>query len=69
MKRIDSVAMFLTILGALNWGLIGLFTFDLFDFFFEQTLVDRIIYIIIGFAGLFKVIYWITGNWKTKFEE
>jgi len=69
MKKLDSVMTVLVIIGALNWGFVGLFNFDLFDFFFEQTNVDRVVYAIVGFAGLFKVIYWITGNWKTRFEE
>ena len=69
MKKLDGVMMVLVILGALNWGLIGLFSFDLFDFFLEQPWLDRVMYTLVGFAGLFKVIYWMRGNWKTRFEE
>jgi len=69
MKRLDNVVTFLVVLGALNWGLIGIFNFDLFDFFLEQSVLDRVFYGLIGFAGLFKVIYWATGQWKTRFEE
>ncbi|HLB52144.1 MAG TPA: DUF378 domain-containing protein [Chlamydiales bacterium] len=69
MKKIDSVATFLVVLGALNWGLIGIFNFDLFDFFLEQSWADRTFYALIGFAGLFKAIYWLTGNWQTRFEH
>lgn len=69
MKRIDNVVTVLIVLGALNWGLVGLFNFDLFDFFFENSTADRTLYTIIGLCGLFKVIYWVTGNWQTRFEE
>ncbi len=69
MKKLDGVMMVLVILGALNWGLVGLFAFDLFDFFLEQPWLDRVMYTIVGFAGFFKVIYWMRGNWKTRFEE
>ncbi len=51
MKKLDGVMMVLVILGALNWGLVGLFAFDLFDFFLEQPWLDRVMYTIVGFAG------------------
>jgi len=69
MKRIDKIATFLIVLGALNWGLIGIFRLDLLDFFLEQVWMDRFVYALIGFAGLFKVIYWLTGHWETSFNE
>lgn len=68
MKRLDGVVTIIIIIGALNWGLVGLFAFDLFDFFLESAWLDRFMYSIVGFSGLFKVVYWITGNWKTYFE-
>lgn len=68
MTKIDATAMVLVILGALNWGLIGLFHVDLIDLFFENSTVDRLVYLLIGTAGIFKVIYFLTGRWKTRFE-
>ena len=69
MKKIDAVAMVLIIIGAFNWGFIGIFGIDLVDRFVERAWLDRIIYMLMGFAGLFKVIYWTTGKWTTHFSE
>jgi hypothetical protein len=51
----DWVALSLVILGALNWGLIGLFRFDLVAVIFGgmESVVSRIIYTIIALAGLY----------------
>ena len=51
---IDKVSFILVIIGALNWGLYGLFTFDLVGFVFGSnppTLLARIVYIMVGVAG------------------
>jgi uncharacterized membrane protein YuzA (DUF378 family) len=69
MTKIDATAMVLVIIGALNWGLVGLFNIDVVDLFFESSTVDRIMYLLIGTAGIFKVIYFITGKWKTHFDD
>ena len=51
----DYLALTLVILGAINWGLIGLFRFDLIAVIFGgmEALVSRIIYTIIALAGLY----------------
>ncbi|MCL2364948.1 MAG: DUF378 domain-containing protein [Defluviitaleaceae bacterium] len=51
----DWVALSLVILGAINWGLIGLFRFDLIAVIFGgmESVVSRIIYTIIALAGLY----------------
>ena len=69
MTKIDIAAMVLVIFGALNWGLVGLFNIDLIDLFFESAVVDRLVYLLIGTAGIFKVIYFMTGRWKTRFVD
>ena len=46
-------ALILVIIGALNWGLVGAFHFDLVAFLFgEMSLITRIIYIIIGICAI-----------------
>ena len=46
MKIIDTIALILVIIGAINWGLIGLFQFNLVEFLFgAMTILSRIIYI------------------------
>jgi hypothetical protein len=69
MTKLDIAAMVLVIFGALNWGLVGLFNIDLVDLFFERTVIDRLVYLLIGVAGLFKVIYFLTGRWRTRFVD
>ena len=51
----DYTALALVILGAINWGLIGLFRFDLIAVIFGgmEAIVSRIIYTIIALAGLY----------------
>ena len=59
MKIIDKVALLLIIIGAINWGLIGLFEFNLVDTIFgEMSLLSRIIYTLVGISGLwgFKLL-------------
>ena len=49
---IDKIALLLSIVGALNWGLIGIFNFDLVAFIGGNlTIVSRAIYTVIALAG------------------
>ena len=50
----DTLALILVIIGALNWGMVGLFQFDLIASIFGgmSTVVSRIIYTIVGLAGI-----------------
>jgi len=51
----DYIALSLVILGAINWGLIGLFRFDLIAVIFGgmEAIISRIIYTLIALAGLY----------------
>ncbi|MBS6195297.1 MAG: DUF378 domain-containing protein [Clostridiales bacterium] len=54
MKGLDYTALIITIIGALNWGLIGLFKFDLVAFLFGNlTWISRIVYLMVGLSGLY----------------
>ena len=54
MKVIDKIALVLIIIGAINWGLIGLFRFDLVSFLFgNMSWISRIVYGIVGIGGLY----------------
>lgn len=56
MKIIDTIALVLIIIGALNWGLIGLFNFNLVDTIFGvMSWLSRIIYILVGVSGLWGI--------------
>ncbi len=55
-KGIDYAALIIGIIGAINWGLIGFFRFDLVAFLFgSMTLLSRIIYAVVGIAGLYMI--------------
>lgn len=53
----DIVALILMIIGALNWGLIGLFQFDLVAAIFggSASVISRIIYSLVGLAGIWGI--------------
>ena len=53
----DTLALILSIIGSLNWGLVGIFQFDLVAWLFGGTdsVVSRILYTVIGLAGLWCV--------------
>ena len=53
----DTIAQILSIVGCLNWGLIGLFQFDLVAWLFGgvDSLLSRIIYILVGLAGVWCI--------------
>lgn len=56
METLQKSALVLTIIGAINWGLIGLFDFDLVAFIFgDMTLLSRIVYTLVGVAGLINI--------------
>ncbi len=52
------VAMILVIIGAINWGLIGFFQFDLIAAIFggQTAIISRIIYALVGLAGLWCIM-------------
>ena len=67
MKSIDVVTLFLVVFGALNWGFMGIFSFDLFATIFgSMTVLTRIVYTLIGFAGLYQLTQFkiLHGRWK-----
>lgn len=55
----DTIALVLVIIGALNWGLIGLFGFDLVATLFggPQAALSRIVYALVGLAGLWSLTF------------
>ena len=57
MRIANIIAYVLVIVGALNWGLVGLFTFDLVAWICggATTIVARIIYTLVAIAGIFCI--------------
>ena len=54
---IDKIALLLVIIGALNWGGVGLFGFDTVAFLFggQLSVFSRVVYTLVGLAGLWCV--------------
>jgi uncharacterized membrane protein YuzA (DUF378 family) len=57
MMIVNKIALVLSIIGALNWGLVGLFSFDLVAWICggAATVVARIIYVLIALAGVWCI--------------
>ena len=56
METLQKIALIFTIIGAINWGLIGLFDVNLVDLLFgEGSILSRIVYIIVGLTGLINI--------------
>lgn len=54
---LDWIVMVLVIVGGLNWGLYGLFGFDLVAYLFgAMSILSRIVYVLVGLAGLYLLI-------------
>jgi len=53
----DRLSLLLVIIGAINWGLIGLFQFDLVASLFggQEALLSRIVYSLVGLAGIYSI--------------
>lgn len=54
---IDRIALLLTIVGALNWGSVGLFKFDLVAWLCggQAAIVSRIVYTVVALAGIWCI--------------
>ena len=58
MKTLDYIALILVVIGAINWGLIGFFNFDLVKAIFgSMTLITRIVYALVGVSGLYALSF------------
>ncbi|MBQ1769586.1 MAG: DUF378 domain-containing protein [Turicibacter sp.] len=57
MSLIQRIALLLTIIGAINWGLIGFFQFDLVAFLFggQDAIISRVVYALVGISGLINI--------------
>lgn len=57
METVQKVALFLTILGALNWGFVGLLDYNVVTAIFgvDNMLIPRVIFSLIGLAGLINI--------------
>lgn len=57
MKFLNYLALTLVIIGAINWGLIGFFRFDLVAAIFgDMSAMSRVVYALIGLSGLYSLL-------------
>ena len=58
-KAMDATALTISIIGAINWGLIRFFNFNLVSFLFgSMTWLSRIIYAIVGICGIYLLSFY-----------
>ncbi len=59
MKVINYIALTIAIVGALNWGLVGVLSFDLVAFIFgEMSWLSRIVYTLVGLSGIYLITFY-----------
>ena len=54
MSTLDTVAMILVVVGAINWGLVGLLNLNIVEMILGMALA-KIVYIVVGVAGVYKL--------------
>ena len=65
MQTLQKISLIFTIIGAINWGLIGIFDFNLVTAIFgNSSILSRIIYTIVGIGGLINI-----GLLFTEYKE
>lgn len=59
MKTLDVIAAVLLVVGGLNWGLVGLFDFNLVAALFgDASSVSRLVYVLVGLGAVYQGISW-----------
>jgi uncharacterized membrane protein YuzA (DUF378 family) len=69
MKTFDVIAAVLLVVGGLNWGLVGLFDFDLVATLFGSVpFIATIVYALVGVAALYQIagLRWIQKRWNVS---
>ena len=68
MRALDSVVAVLLIVGGLNWGLVGIFNFDLVAAIFGAgSTLSRIVYAVVGVCSLYWLVEW--GAIRRRYGE
>ncbi|HYX46202.1 MAG TPA: DUF378 domain-containing protein [Sphingomicrobium sp.] len=63
MKVLNTITLLLVIVGGINWGLVGLFGFDLVAAIFGQmSALSRIVYTLVGISALWQIVPLVTGK-------
>lgn len=64
MSVLDRIALALAIIGGINWGLVGIFQFDLVAWIFggSSALLARLVYILVGLAAVWSITFLFRRN-------
>ncbi len=69
-KYLDCIALTVAIIGAVNWGLIGFFSFDLVSFIFgNMSWIARIVYALVGISGLYLLSFYMYAGGTEQTRE
>ncbi|HKI84484.1 MAG TPA: DUF378 domain-containing protein [Candidatus Krumholzibacteria bacterium] len=69
MKQLDLISGILLVVGGLNWGLVGLFGFDLAATIFgDMSALSRLVYTLVGLSALYQAVQWqkIRSRWQFR---
>ena len=55
METLQTICLVITIIGAVVWGVIGIFNYNIVEALFGNTIIPRIIYSIVGITGLINI--------------
>lgn len=60
MKVLDTVALVIVVIGGVNWGLVGLFDYNLVDSLFGVgSTLSRVVYVLVGVAALYTLVAYV----------
>lgn len=57
-KVLNGIALTIAIIGAVNWGLIGFFNFNLVAYIFGTSMFSKIVYALVGLCGLYLITFY-----------
>ena len=72
MRQLDVITTVLLVVGGLNWGLVGVFDWNLvYALFGEGTFLSRLTYILVGVSALYQAFAWrgMHARWYKRREE
>jgi uncharacterized membrane protein YuzA (DUF378 family) len=59
MRSIDVIVAVLLVVGGLNWGLVGFFSFDLVGSIFgDMSMLSRLVYVLVGVGAIYQAVQW-----------
>jgi uncharacterized membrane protein YuzA (DUF378 family) len=61
---IELIVVILLLVGGLNWGLVGLFDFNLVATLFPKSMIPKVVYSLIGLAAVYRIVMWLKSRAK-----